>query len=137
MKYKSLLSLVVGSCLGFIYCLCGGPDMHIACLLFVIGLDILFGVILAVVFKKSNKTKSGRLSSNAMFLGICKKFCMILVVAMCYRIDLMLNINYVRNACIIAFVFDEAISILEHCAQMGVRIPQKVKDALEVLNKKN
>ena len=48
----------------------------------------------------------------------------------------MTGTNYVRDAVIIALCGNELISIIENAGLMGVPIPQKLEEAIEVLSRK-
>ena len=118
-----------------VYCF-GGFGMHIQALFFAMVFDFLLGVVGAMVFHSSNKTNTGRLSSNALIKGVTKKCMVLFAVALCYRIDCMLQINICRNGAIIGFISGELVSILENLGLIGVPIPQQLKDIIEVLNSK-
>ena len=53
-----------------------------------------------------------------------------------YRMDLMINTNYIRDAIIIGFVANEAISIVENAGLMGLPLPAMVTKAVDILSKK-
>ena len=48
----------------------------------------------------------------------------------------MIGTDYIRNAVIIAFCANEAISIIENAGLMGVPIPEVITKAVDVLQKK-
>ncbi len=101
-------------------------------------IDYLTGIICAGVFKKSPKSDSGALSSKVGFKGIIKK-CMILVmIVVAYRIDVLLSANLlILSAVEIAFISNEAISILENCNAMGLPIPDPLRRAVASLEKES
>ena len=55
---------------------------------------------------------------------------------MAKQIDIVLNTNVIRDGAIIAFISMEGISILENVTLAGLPVPKVIKNALEVLNKK-
>lgn len=55
---------------------------------------------------------------------------------MAEQIDLVLGTSVVRDGTIIAFISMEGISILENATLAGLPVPKVIKNALEVLNKK-
>jgi toxin secretion/phage lysis holin len=52
-----------------------------------------------------------------------------------YRLDLALNVNYIRNAVIIGFMANELISIIENAGLMGIPLPAVIENAVDVLTK--
>ena len=99
-------------------------------------IDYITGLIVAAIFKKSKKTNSGGLSSNIGFKGLCKKFSELMIVAVMYRLDVLLGIQYLRDLCVIGFVLNELISITENAGLMGIPLPPVVTKAIAVLNEK-
>ena len=93
-------------------------------------LDYVTGVIAAAV----NKT----LSSAAGFKGICKKLMLFTLVAVANIIDTqVIGGSALRTAVIFVFIANEGLSIIENSAEMGVTIPQKLRDALAQIRDKN
>ena len=60
----------------------------------------------------------------------------LLFVLIACRLDMILGVNYIRDAVCIAFIVNELISIVENGGLMGVPIPESIMDAIEVLKKK-
>ena len=60
----------------------------------------------------------------------------LLFVLIAYRLDMMIETNYIRDAVIIAFCANELISITENAGLMGVPIPEVISKAIDVLQKK-
>ena len=118
---------------GFISSLIGGFDIVITTLIIFMTIDIITGIILAGVFKNSPKTESGRINSQAIFKGIFKKFGVILCIVVSTYLDKISGSDSIRNIVSFWFIASEGISILENLGSMGVPIPQKLKDTLEVL----
>ena len=56
---------------------------------------------------------------------------------MAYRIDLILGLDYIRNAVIIAFITNELISLVENAGLMGVPLPAVITKAIDILQKKS
>ena len=98
--------------------------------------DYITGLIVAGVFKTSEKTANGALESRAGWKGLCRKGVTLLVVLVACRLDLVMGSNFIRDAVIIAFIANEAISIIENAGLMGIRIPAVIMRAIEVLKKK-
>lgn len=118
---------------GFISSLIGGFDNVITTLIIFMTIDIITGLILAGVFKNSPKTESGKINSQAIFKGIFKKFGVILCIVVSTYLDKISGSDSIRNIVSFWFIASEGISIIENVGCMGVPIPQKLKDALEIL----
>lgn len=137
MKNKYYILTLVGSIGSFFSFLFGGFDKLLIALIVFMVIDFLSGLILAIVFKNSNKTKNGRLSSEAGIKGLAKKIFILFIVAVGAQLDLVLGVSFVRDGAVIAFISMEGLSILENVALAGVPVPKLIKNALEVLNKKD
>ena len=133
---KSWILTAIGAVGSFIAAALGGWDTAIITLIVFMLIDYATGFIVAAVFHKSKKTESGGLQSRAGFKGLCKKLVILLLVAVAYRLDMLIGANYVRDGVCIAFALNEALSILENAALMGIPIPAPIKKALDVLNAK-
>lgn len=114
----------------------GGWDKGLATLLIFMGLDYVSGLIVAAVFHQSTKTDTGTLESKTCFKGLCKKGMTLIFVLVAYRLDLVLGLNYIRNAVIIAFIANELISLVENAGLMGVPLPNVIVKAIDILQKK-
>lgn len=120
----------VTSCLltTFIFLL-GGIDIALISFLLMMTFDYLTGVISGLYNKK--------LSSKIGFKGILKKFAMIIVVAMCVIIDKLLGeTGLIRTFILYYFVANEGISIIENLAEMNIKLPEKILNALEQLKER-
>lgn len=126
---KHLISNVFSVILTTIVYLLGGIDIAIQSLLIVIVIDYLTGIASAI-YKKE-------LSSKIGFKGIIKKFSYLLVVALSVVIDNLLGQSgLIRSLVIYFFVANDGLSILENMAEMNIKLPQKLIDALEQIKKK-
>ena len=120
----------------FLAYLLGGWDEALITLIIFMTIDYITGLMVAGVFKKSRKTETGGLESNAGFKGLCRKCMILLFVLIGVKLDLVLGIDYIRNTVIIAFMTNELISIVENAGLMGLPIPKVIIDAIDVLKKK-
>lgn len=127
---------VIGALGAVITTLFGGWDTGLATLVLFMTVDYVTGLIVAGVFQNSNKTENGALESKAGWKGLCRKGTTLLIVLVSCRLDLMLGSNYIRDAVIIGFVFNESISILENVGLMGVDLPQVLVKAIDILKNK-
>ncbi|MBR1407430.1 MAG: phage holin family protein [Clostridia bacterium] len=107
-------------------------------LLAVMSLDYVTGIICACM-GKSLKTEHGGLSSGEAFLGLMKKVLVLAVVALAALLDVAVQQSAgvefaaVTGATCLWFIASEGISIVENAANMGIPIPQPVRQALEIL----
>ena len=60
---------------------------------------------------------------------------MFIVISVAYRLDVLMGTIFLRDGVITAFICNEAISIIENGGLMGIPIPEKLKDALDVLGR--
>lgn len=133
---KLYLLTVLGIIGSFIAELFGGWTTYLQTLLIFMVIDFVSGLLVAILFKNSNKTDSGTLSSQAGFKGICKKCYILLMVLVAHRLDVTLATDYIKTAVIIAFIVNELISIIENAGLMGIPIPKIVMSVIDVLKKK-
>ena len=124
---------VVGAGLASVF---GGWDSALSTLIIFMAIDYVTGLVVAGVFHNSRKTDTGALESRAGFKGLCRKGMTLVFVLIGYRMDLMINTNYIRDAIIIGFTANEAISIVENAGLMGLPLPAIVTKAVDILTKK-
>ena len=113
--------------------LLGGWTGAMTTLVILMFIDYVTGIIVAGVFHASPKSSGGALSSAVGFKGICRKFVILLIVVVACRVDLLLNTNIIRDATCIGFCANELLSITENAGLMGIPLPRKLVDAIEVL----
>lgn len=136
MRNSTIVSGLIGLIGGAFTTLFGGWTAGMTTLVLFMCIDYLSGLIVAGVFKKSNKTESGALESKAGWKGLARKCMTLLFVLIAYRLDLLLNTAYIRDAVVIGFCANELISIVENAGLMGLPLPGVIKKALEVLKNK-
>ena len=130
-KFFTLSSVAcVGAAVASIF---GGWTGAMTTLVILMLIDYVTGLIVAGVFHASPKSSGGALSSAAGFKGICRKFVILLIVVAACRVDLLLNTNLIRDATCIGFCANELLSITENAGLMGIPLPRKLFDAIEVL----
>lgn len=96
------------------------------------GVDFVLGILTAI-FKKSTKSKTGKLNSHSMWVGLLKKFATLIICFLAYRMDIILNLDMIFNACVMSFIVNEVLSIIENCENLGVKIPKKLSEILDKL----
>lgn len=133
MKYG--VCTAIGAVGGLIATLFGGWDDGLMTLVIFMAIDYVSGLVVAGVFHNSRKTETGTLESKAGWKGLCRKCMTLLFVLVAYRLDLMIGSDYIRDAVIIGFVANEAISIIENAGLMGVPFPEPIRKAIEILTK--
>ena len=104
----------------------------ISCMVF----DYVTGVMIALIWKKSNKSENGGLSSKAGWKGLCRKFVIFVFVLIANRLDIIFETDYIRNAVIIGFIINEIISLIENAGIMGVPLPKTLVSAVDMLKEK-
>lgn len=124
---------VVGSVIASLF---GGFDGALVTLMIFMGIDYITGLIVAGVFHTSEKTPNGALESRAGWKGLCRKGVTLLVVLVACRLDMLIGASFIRDGVVIAFVANEAISIIENAGLMGIPIPAVITRAIEVLKNK-
>ena len=135
MKVKQVISLVIGALTTGILKVIGEPTQDLKILLLLMVIDLIVGFTVSAVWHKSSKTKSGKVSSKVMFKGIVKKILTLVLVVVAYQIDILLGYNVIRHITIIAFIVQEIISILENIAITGIKSPDIITKALDVLER--
>ena len=109
--------------------LLGGFDIALQSLIIVMIIDYVTGVSSAIYNKE--------LSSKIGFKGIIKKFCYLLIIALSVVIDnLTGQSGVIRTLVIYFFVANDGISIIENMAELDIKLPKKLIDALEQIKKK-
>src|SRR5690554_2533234 len=136
MSAKNIIIMIFGSIGSLLSFLLGGFDNVMIALLIFMTLDFLSGIILAVAFKSSKKTENGRLSSQAGILGLTKKIFILFLVAAATQLDIVLDTSFIRDGTVIGFISMEGISIIENASLAGLPIPKVIKNALEIISKK-
>ena len=115
----------------------GGWNGAMTTLVILMLIDYVTGIIVAGVFHASPKSSGGALSSAVGFKGICRKFVILLIVVVACRVDLLLDTNIIRDATCIGFCANELVSITENAGLMGIPLPRKLVEAIEVLRGDN
>ena len=134
-KFCTLSSV---ACLGAaVASLFGGWTGAMTTLVILMLIDYVTGLIVAGVFHASPKSSGGALSSAVGFKGICRKFVILLIVVVAWRVDMLLDTNIIRDATCIGFCANELLSITENAGLMGIAIPEPVKKAIDILKDKD
>lgn len=133
---KTALFSAISAVFGIFSTMLGGWDSALSTLCIFMLLDYLTGLVVGGVFKKSSKTKSGALESKAGLKGIFRKCAILMVVLVAARLDAFAGSSLLKDCTVIMFICNESLSLLENIGLMGVPIPQKLIDAIDVLTQK-
>lgn len=133
-QYICIIAGIIGS--AAIHLL-GGWDLTLQALILFMAIDYITGLLVAGIFKRSNKTENGALESMAGWKGLCKKIVTLFVILVANYLDLLLEVNCIRTAAALGFVVNEAISILENAGRMGIPIGTHLTNALELLKNRS
>lgn len=107
----------------------GGFDMALKVLLTLVIIDFVSGMLASGV--------EGKLKSDVGFKGIARKVMLFLIVVCGTMLDQTLNTGETfRNATIFFYISNELLSILENAGRIGIPIPEKLKQTIEVLKTK-
>lgn len=134
---KNTICTTIGAVGAAVAALFGGWDTGLVTLVIFMCIDYASGLVVAGVFHNSKKTKTGALESKAGWKGLCRKCMTLLFVLIAYRLDLVIGKNYIRDAVIIGFIANEAISIVENAGLMGIPLPAVINKAIDILTAKS
>lgn len=133
MKYKDIFNAAcgaVGSLFSFLFGPFGGS---VITLIIFMAADYITGLMLAGIFKKSPKSQNGALESRAGWKGLARKGITLLIVLLAFQLDTITGSSFIADGVIIAFIVNEAISITENAAIIGVPMPKVLIRAIDVL----
>ena len=126
-EFIGILNAGLGTVLIYIF---GGLDIALQCLLVAIVLDYITGLI--------KSFKSAKLNSKVGIKGLLKKVGILCLVALSVVIDKLTgNTGYVRTMIIYYLVANEGLSILENLGEIGIIVPEFLKNRLEQLKEEN
>lgn len=126
MKESLLIKTFTGGLIAGVTYFFGGLDQVLQILLWMIVIDYMTGLLSGAVNKQ--------LSSQIGFKGITKKIMILVIVVVAVQIDKMLGqVNVVRLAIIFFYIANEALSILENTAKIGLPLPSFLTSMLKVI----
>lgn len=130
MKLEFNFASVIVGIVGYAF---GGWTLALQTLVFVMCFDYITGLF-AAKKKKSNKSKSGGLSSKAGFKGILKKLFILGCCSVAYRMDILLNASgLLYNAVVCFYIGNDVISVLENLVAAEIKIPKKLQSIAEAM----
>ena len=103
-------------------------DGMLIALVVLMSLDYISGIMCAIVDK--------RLSSAIGFRGVCKKVLTLMLVGVANIVDIHVvgTGSALRGAVICFYMSNEALSLFENAAHIGLPIPDKLREALAQLH---
>ena len=118
----------IGGWLGFFL---GGLDGMLIALIVFMALDYVTGIMCAVLDKS--------LSSRVGFKGIFKKALILIMVGIANIVDVHVvgTGSALRGAVICFYLSNEGLSLLEYAAYVGLPVPEKLKDILAQLHRRD
>lgn len=130
MEKANLFTLFLGTTGGLVGFLTGGFDMGLKVLLAVMVIDYVSGLAASAV--------EGKLSSKIGFRGIPKKVLIVCMVSLGHLVDVALDngSGLFRDAVIFFYFANEVLSVVENAGRIGLPVPDKLIQAVEVLKNK-
>ena len=109
----------------------GGMDNMLAILLVFMTIDFISGFIKAWVLKEFDSSK--------FYIGGVKKLGILLIVAVAAQLDSLIHVDSMalRTVAISYYIANEGFSVLENWGQLGLPLPNPIKDALAKLKKED
>ncbi len=130
LNIKGAIGVIKGLCVlvgGTLGRLLGGCDKMLIILCLLICLDYVTGIMKSVYKKK--------LSSEIGWRGIVKKVMFLIIVMVAYLAQQVFgNAVPLREMTICFFIANEALSVLENAAAMGIPLPKKLLSVLKQLH---
>lgn len=119
-----LTSSVIGGWLGF---LVGGWHISLTVLALFLGIDILTGIMKAIVTKK--------MDSKIGYKGFIRKGGIMLVIIIANLLDLLIGYEFLfRNIAVLFYIGLESLSIIENLGHIGVPLPEAITKYLKQLS---
>ena len=116
----------------------GGWDNSLQTLIAFMAVDYILGILIALVWHRSQKTKDGRFESHTSLKGLIRKFSVLIIVFIAVKLDAVLyDDGYVRTAVIMFFIANEGFSIVENLGIIGLPMPETMKDAFAAIRKQS
>ena len=125
-KYFNGIVAIIATFFTYLF---GSWDLALQVLIVFMVLDCVTGVLYAFI--------SNQLNSEVGFKGLVKKLMILVVLIIGVLLDrILLTGNWVFRTLVCYFyIANEGISLLENVANIGIPIPNKIRNALEQLNK--
>ena len=127
----SKIQIAVTALGGWLGYFLGGMDGMLIALIVFMALDYITGVMCAIADRN--------LSSAVGFKGICKKVPILMLVGVANVVDVHVvgTGSALRGAVICFYLSNEGLSLLENAGHIGLPIPDRLKDILAQLHKRD
>ncbi|WP_198957415.1 phage holin family protein [Paenibacillus selenitireducens] len=120
------MSGVIGAIITFAF---GEWSQSLTFFLFAITVDYITGIAASL--------KEGQgLNSHIGFWGIARKAFMLLIIMLGHQMDLLFQTNMIMAGAVYFYLANELISITENYGRIGLPLPQKIKDIIQILKQK-
>ena len=133
--YSAYLCLAIGNFTALGSTLFGEFTVSIKALLLFMLFNIASGIIRAF-HQKSERSKSGGVSSNAFLRGLTSKVMVLILLSAAHWCDILLGINYIMNAAGYAFIAHELLSIIENYTLLAGNPPKIFEKVLDMIEEK-
>lgn len=136
-NYIKILLAYFNSFALYITSLIGKNSREAVILCLMMLLDMLTGLALCFV-KKSDKSKGGGFISRSMARGILKKLLILVMLALSSLVDEYFKLNGMLKSLAFGFyITNEALSVIENTARLGVPFPKGIRGMLEAMRTRN
>ena len=107
-----------------------GDEKFLYFLIILMFVDIVSGFAKAI--------KNENLWSKKSLRGTAKKMLIFCIIILSNVIDMILNLNSaLLTMTVLYYIAHEGLSIVENCAEMGILVPEEIKNKLKVMNEEN
>ena len=95
-------------------------------------------MIVDIVTGFAKAVKNENLWSKKSLRGTAKKMLIFCIIILSNVIDMILNLNgALITLTVLYYIANEGVSIVENCAEMGILVPEEIKNKLKVMNEEN
>lgn len=125
-KMKFQFNTIIGIFGGIATFLWGGFPFVMQILVYFAVVDYVTGMYSAYITKT--------LSSATGFRGVIKKIFMFFICSLAYWIDVLTDANGILFSVVVFwYIGNEGLSIIENAIESGLKVPDKLKDAIQIL----
>ncbi|MFC3749248.1 holin family protein [Paenibacillus sp. GCM10012306] len=140
-EMENLYKIIIGASASVVTYFFGGWSDALALLAFLCVLDYMLGIAAAAYegYKFPDDPTKG-INSNRGFWGIFKKFMMFSVIAILYRVDLMLELTGTLGFMVGAtsfYIGNELFSLAENYGRLDLPMPKQMRSVISVLRSKS
>lgn len=94
-----------------------------------------FSGVGAAALGRSKKSDTGALSSKVGFIGLARKAMILGIVLLAAVLDRVMGSAACTGAVTLFYIVNESLSILENAVLLGVPIPEKLRQTLDIAKK--